>query len=109
MGKARKSEEQTEAPRYGEAVAEIERILESIDRDQIDIDELSAKVERAVSLIRMCQEKLRATEARVTQVLEDLHQDLGKPEREAASALPEEQPSPEDGSDRAPDQEDLPF
>jgi exodeoxyribonuclease VII small subunit len=60
--------------RYGEAVEEIERILEAIDREEIDIDELSEKVERAVTLIRVCQEKLRATETRVTEVLAELEE-----------------------------------
>ena len=61
-----------ESVRYGEAVEEIERILESIDRDQIDVDDLSVKVERAVNLIRVCEKKLRSTEMRVREVLADL-------------------------------------
>lgn len=61
--------------RYGAAVAEIEEILASIDRDEIDVDELGQKVERAVELLKVCRAKLKATEARVTQVLEDLAAD----------------------------------
>ncbi len=61
--------------RYAAAVEEIERILTSIDRDEIDLDELGTKVERAVELLKVCRTKLKATEARVVQVLEDLAAD----------------------------------
>ena len=63
--------------RYGDAVQEIETILESIDRDEIDVDDLSDKVERAVQLIRVCQHKLRATAARVQEVLEGIEEEAG--------------------------------
>jgi exodeoxyribonuclease VII small subunit len=79
------SKRKAESVRYGAAVEEIETILESIDRDEIDIDDLSEKVERAVQLIRVCQEKLRSTEMRVTEVLESLHEE---PEEEAQADSP---------------------
>ena len=65
-------EPEPDAVRYGAAVAEIEQILASIDRDEIDIDELSQKVERAVELLKVCRAKLRATELRVTEALKDV-------------------------------------
>ena len=68
----RVSEPEPDDVRYGAAVAEIEQILASIDRDEIDIDELSQKVERAVDLLKVCRAKLRATELRVTEVLKDV-------------------------------------
>lgn len=61
--------------KYGAAVEEIEQILASIDRDEIDLDELGQKVERAVELLKICRAKLKATDARVTQVLKDLAKD----------------------------------
>lgn len=70
--KERVNEPEPDAVRYGAAVAEIEQILASIDRDEIDIDELSQKVERAVELLKVCRAKLRATELRVTEVLKDV-------------------------------------
>ncbi len=70
--KDRAPEPEPDAVRYGAAVAEIEAILASIDRDEIDIDELSQKVERAVELLKVCRAKLRATELRVTEVLKDV-------------------------------------
>src|SRR5262245_42350812 len=61
--------------RYAKAVEEIEQLLASIDRDEIDVDELGAKVERAVQLLKVCRAKLKATEARVVEVLKDLDDD----------------------------------
>jgi exodeoxyribonuclease VII small subunit len=84
--------------RYGAAVLEIERILESIDRDQIDLDELGQKVERAVELLKICRAKLKTTEARVAQVLED----LAKEEAAEADA------SDEESTDEEPAEEDAP-
>ncbi|MBM4016215.1 MAG: exodeoxyribonuclease VII small subunit [Planctomycetes bacterium] len=64
-----------DAVRYAAAVEEIEALLASIDRDEIDVDELAAKVERAVQLLKVCRAKLKATEARVVAVLKDLDAD----------------------------------
>ena len=64
-----------DAVRYADAVLEIERLLASIDRDEVDVDELGQKVERAVALLKVCRAKLRATEARVVEVLKDLDED----------------------------------
>ena len=86
MAKKKKAEDEV---RYGEAVQEIERILESIDGDEIDVDELSDKVERAVTLIRVCQEKLRATESRVTRILDDLGSEM---ETAGKTSSPEQSP-----------------
>lgn len=71
-----------EEVRYAQAVEEIEQLLASIDRDEIDVDLLAAKVERAVALLKVCRAKLKATEARVVEVLKDLDHD----EAEAAAA-----------------------
>lgn len=64
-----------DAVRYAAAVEEIEQLLASIDRDDIDVDELATKVERAVQLLKVCRAKLKATEARVVEVLKDLDAD----------------------------------
>ena len=93
----------TEKVKYGEAVEEIEHILESIDQDEIDIDDLSDKVERAVQLIRVCQDKLRATETRVNQALEGL-QDLQ--DDDDSPAADEKTDAPSTSADG---EEDLPF
>ncbi|MEL6346497.1 MAG: exodeoxyribonuclease VII small subunit [Myxococcota bacterium] len=58
--------------RYRDALHELREILEGIEREEVDLDELSEKVERAASLIRTCRERIERTELRVQRVLEDL-------------------------------------
>ncbi len=100
--------------KYKEAVGEIETILEAIDRDEVDIDDLSRKVERAVQLIRFCQEKLRATEMKVNQVLTGLKEEAS----EKAGKPVEEEDDEDDAAtkddldsegDRVAQKDDLPF
>ena len=105
--------------KYGAAVDEIEQILASIDRDEIDLDELGQKVERAVDLLKVCRAKLKSTEARVTQVLKDLAQEEAAAESatddadEGATKPSEpEPPSPSSSRKKKPaadDDEELPF
>lgn len=61
-----------ESLRYGEALQELRTILDGIEREDIDLDELSDKVERAALLIRSCRERIERTEQRVQRVLDDL-------------------------------------
>jgi exodeoxyribonuclease VII small subunit len=57
---------------YGEAVRELESILESIESTEIDLDQLTAKVERAAELIRLCRDRIKATEMKVIKVVKEL-------------------------------------
>ena len=61
-----------ERPTYESAYAELESIMSALQQDQVSVDELAAKVERAAQLIAYCSEKLRHTEARVEQVVKQL-------------------------------------
>ncbi|ELR71486.1 hypothetical protein C900_02549 [Fulvivirga imtechensis AK7] len=56
---------------YKESLEEIENIIQKIESGEPDIDELSALVKRAATLIKECKKKLRRTE-------EDLSQTLGE-------------------------------
>ncbi len=58
--------------RYRDALAELERILQGIEGESIDLDELSEQVERAAALIRLCRERIQRTELRVQRVLDEL-------------------------------------
>ena len=40
---------------YKEAVAEIEEILEKLENEELDVDELAAKVKRVSQLLRLLQ------------------------------------------------------
>jgi exodeoxyribonuclease VII small subunit len=58
--------------KYGEAAAELDSILRKIEEGNVDLDDLSEKVQRAAELIRICREKLEATEIRVRKVVEEI-------------------------------------
>ena len=59
---------------YTDAFAELQQIVSEIEHGQISVDELSKKVKRASVLIKICREKLTATEADVTQILKELEE-----------------------------------
>lgn len=47
---------------YGEAMAEIEKILASLQDNNADVDTLAERVKRASELIAACRAKLRKAE-----------------------------------------------
>ena len=57
---------------YAAAVAELDEILTAIERDEVDVDVLSQKVARAVTLVQYCRERLAAAEVEVERVVADL-------------------------------------
>ncbi|TDP73615.1 exodeoxyribonuclease VII small subunit [Bradymonas sediminis] len=58
--------------RYGDAMAELEGLLDEIDGNEVDLDELAIKVERASQLINMCRGKIEQTEMQVKAIIEGL-------------------------------------
>lgn len=57
---------------YGDALAELERILEEIEDDAVDVDVLATKVRRAAELLRVCRDRIAAARIEVTQIVADL-------------------------------------
>jgi len=57
---------------YKGAVAEIEVILEKIENEELDVDDLTEKVKRVSSLIKLCKEKLHNTEQEVEKILKEM-------------------------------------
>jgi len=55
---------------YGEAITEIEEILEKIETGELDVDELTARVKRVASLLDICKKKLKTTETEIQKVIE---------------------------------------
>lgn len=55
---------------YGEAMAEIERILASLQEENADVDTLTERVKRASELIAACRAKLRKAESDVNAIFE---------------------------------------
>lgn len=60
---------------YRHAIAELEAILRALETDAVDVDELTAKVQRSSELIRLCKQKLRAAEAAIDRVFDDLDEE----------------------------------
>lgn len=59
-------------PTYGEAMSEIEEILEKIETGELDVDALTEKVKRVASLLDICRKKLKTTEAEIQKVIEGM-------------------------------------
>ncbi|MCK5941387.1 MAG: exodeoxyribonuclease VII small subunit [Planctomycetes bacterium] len=66
------AKKKTEEPSYADLSGELETILDEIESGEIDLDELSDKVERAATLLSRCRKKLSATETKVKKVTEEL-------------------------------------
>lgn len=58
-------------PSYNEAYREIEEILSRIENGEPDVDELTALVKRASSLIKLCRNKLKNTEVEIKKILDE--------------------------------------
>ena len=56
---------------YGEAMAEIEKILASLQSENADVDTLAERVKRASELIAACRAKLRKAESDVNAIFEN--------------------------------------
>lgn len=62
---------------YGDAVAQLERILAELESDDVDVDRLSERVRVAVELIRVCRERITETEMEVTRIVAGLDTESG--------------------------------
>ncbi|RYY20247.1 MAG: exodeoxyribonuclease VII small subunit [Cytophagaceae bacterium] len=68
---------------YNEAIQELETILRSLETDQVDVDDLTARAERSAELIRLCRRKLRHAEASLDRVFDSLDgEDTDEPTEE---------------------------
>lgn len=57
---------------YESASKELDRILNELRNDEVTIDQLAEKVERASKLIVFCKEKLNSTEKKVEDIVSKL-------------------------------------
>ena len=58
--------------KYGKSIKKLEDIIDKIENEEIDVDELSDKVKEAVSLIKVCKDKIEKAELEVKKVVEGL-------------------------------------
>lgn len=61
--------------KYTEAMDELNNILKDLQAENIDVDELSLKVKRAVELIQLCRQRIEKTESEVKKIVEEFEQD----------------------------------
>ena len=57
---------------YSEAIAELEKIVEKIQRDDCRIDDMRRYVNRSVELLNYCKKELFQTDEELKRLLEDL-------------------------------------
>ena len=60
---------------YSLALEELQEIINDLESDQIDIDELAKKVERANELLQQFQKRLTSTQMQVEKIIEALNED----------------------------------
>ena len=83
---------------YAQALTELETILRALETDSIDVDDLTARVERSAELIRLCRHKLRNAEASLDRVFNTLDED--EPGNEADAEAANEENDDEDDETR---------
>ncbi|WP_233522397.1 exodeoxyribonuclease VII small subunit [Chitinophaga silvatica] len=57
---------------YESAYTELQLIASEIENEEVSVDLLSEKVKRAAILIAFCQQKLRATESEVNNIIKQM-------------------------------------
>ena len=57
---------------WAEAMGELSGILAELERDDVDLDVLADRVERAAWLISVCRERIAGTRLRVDELVADL-------------------------------------
>ncbi|HEY5500066.1 MAG TPA: exodeoxyribonuclease VII small subunit [Bacteroidales bacterium] len=55
---------------YNAAMLEVEQILASLEKNSLDVDEMSQKVKRATELLQACKNKLYQADAEIQAVFE---------------------------------------
>lgn len=78
------ADETTTEISYVDALAELERILDELDGDEVDVDVLGARVKRAAELLRLCRDRIAGARFEVEQVVAELEAEVeaGAPEDE---------------------------
>lgn len=59
---------------YNDTFDELKTLILDLERGEITVDELAAKVKRAALLIELCKKKLTATEEEVNKVIESMEE-----------------------------------
>jgi len=73
-------------PGYGEAMAELEAILDELEGDQLDVDLLAARVQRASELLKVCRARIARAQQDVDRIVADLDDFDGSDDDTAAAS-----------------------
>ena len=57
---------------YADAMQELGTILEELERDDLDVDVLATRVQRASELIQLCRGRIARAQADVDRIVTDL-------------------------------------
>lgn len=57
---------------YADAMAELESILDDLEDDDLDVDVLAGRVERASTLIALCRERIGSARVQVEKIVASL-------------------------------------
>ncbi|MCU1504402.1 MAG: xseB [Ilumatobacteraceae bacterium] len=63
------------APGYAAALSELESILQSLERSDVDVDVLAVQVKRAAELISFCRDRIGNARLQIEQVVAELGDD----------------------------------
>jgi len=63
---------------YKKALAELDAILKELEAEDIDVDGLEGKVEKAAGLLKFCKERLDLTELKVKTIIGSLDESDGE-------------------------------
>lgn len=57
--------------KYEEAVRQLEEIVNQMENDELDIDQMGARLKKAKQLIKLCKERLTKTDEEIRKILAD--------------------------------------
>jgi exodeoxyribonuclease VII small subunit len=63
---------ESEAIGYADAMRELGEILEELERDDLDVDVLAVRVQRASELIQLCRGRIARAQSDVDRIVTDL-------------------------------------
>ena len=63
---------------YSKATEELNQILSDLESEDINVDELSDKVKKAIELIRFCKNKIKETEMEVKNMVSEFEEEISK-------------------------------
>ncbi len=71
MAKKKTNPTPTPTVTYREAQEQLEQIVASVENEELDVDQLSEQVQKAMELVAFCRAKLKKTEEAVQKAFEE--------------------------------------